>query len=72
MTFEDMIVTNVRLAALTRAMQLEEKYAQLLEQERLQLMWATQDKTAMPNNYWHERHKVGEMAKTARRIAEMF
>jgi hypothetical protein len=71
MTFEDMIVTTFRLAAVQRALALEAKYAQLVEQERLELMWAAQDKTSMPANYWHERHKVGEMARTARRIAEL-
>lgn len=71
MTFEDMIVTAVRVAAVKKALALEETHARMLEQEKLELMWAAQDKSSMPSNYWHERHRVGEMARTARRIADM-
>jgi hypothetical protein len=71
MAFEDMIATAFRVAAIQRALALEEEHARMVEQERLQIMTAAREKASMPANYWHERYRVGEMAKAARRLAEM-
>jgi hypothetical protein len=68
---EDMIVTAARTAALRRVEQLEIELADMLEHERLAILWATQDRQPLPANHWHARYRVSEMLRAAKLLAAM-